>query len=100
MSDQPERHTYAEIARKYNHAVAISLADKDAIAVNARIAELEAERNNLRRLLGLFYNRYENGVTCYETDDGQIIEGQGIGNAVSLSSSEDAEILAALEGEA
>jgi hypothetical protein len=84
-------------------------AERDALAAAAtrlaaqveesagRLSAVQQERDDLRRLLALMYRKYENGTPCGEVILGEYVEGSCIGNAVSLSSDEDAAILAALK---
>jgi hypothetical protein len=60
----------------------------------AKITTLRAENKRLRDSLELVYDKWDNGVSCHESDeDGNCEEGEYIGKAFDLSMNEEKEIL-------
>lgn len=66
-----------------------------AAARNA-VPTLVAEVETLRRLLGLMWDRYENGVSCHEITGSGEADGSYLGHAVDLGQEEQSAILATL----
>lgn len=65
-----------------------------------RAARLEREDEiaALEEALALMYDKWENGVSCYEADEeGDCSEGSSLGNAFKLSEKEENSILALLK---
>lgn len=66
------------------------------LALLDRLEAAEAERDNLRRLLGLVYDLYRRGWDCYEPGLESIASGF-VGTAINISEDTEEEIKAALK---
>ncbi len=83
----------------YSRDISMSEANMLVDALNCKEADLaaaQAERDALRDVLCMLYDKYEDGPGCQEGFDG---EGGYIGNAVMLSKEEEDSILALIPKE-
>jgi hypothetical protein len=76
----------------------LAIRERQLLAALTHISALEEQVEGLRKALEMMYERYEDGITCYEADDDGSINdgGSSIGNAVKLSFEEEQQIISLL----